>query len=258
MSDGPVQLALRELRTTYSDRTALAVMGAVGVVAGLAGPFNTFEMLNLPLRLIYWLAIAFGTYAAGLAGAVILGKAVLPHAQPQWLSIAIQGLGGAVPVTILVVAINLALLPVDRVHISDAAWLFPYCLAICTALMALMQLVLEPRLRVPDRTPQEVRPPLLDRLSHEMRGPLSHLSMSDHYVEVFTTRGKTMVLMRLADAIRETGDVPGLQIHRSHWVAKDAVKAIRRIEGKTMIETKTGALLPVSRTYLPAVRAALT
>jgi len=31
---------------------------------------------------------------------------------------------------------------------------------------------------------------------------------------------------------------------------------VRRVERRTMIETKTGALLPVSRTYLPAVRRA--
>lgn len=260
MSDGPVQLALRELRATFSDRAALAVIGAVGVVAGLAGPFNTFEMLGLPLRMIYWLAIAYGTYAVGLAGAVGFSKMVLPSNQPRWLSICLQGLGGSVPVTLLVVALNLAFLPADRVHFGDAVWLFPYCLAICTALMALMQLVLEPYFaaRSPNAELAEQRPPLLDRLPHEVRGPLSHLSMSDHYVEVFTSRGKAMVLMRMADAIKETGTVPGLQIHRSHWVAKDAVKAIRRVDGKTIIETKSGAMLPVSRPYLPAVRATLS
>ena len=258
MNGTPLQSALRELRATYTDRAALAVMGAVGAVAGIAGPFNTFEMLNLPLRLIYWLAIVYGTYGAGLFGAMVARRAMLPSGQPPWLGIAIMGLGGSVPVTALVVVLNLVFLPSPPVSVADAIWLYPYCLAICTALMALMQLVIEPYLsrRAKAAMPAAATPPILARIPPETRGPLSHLSMADHYVEVFTTRGNAMVLMRLADAIKETEGVPGLQIHRSHWVARDAVKAVRRVEHRTMIETKTGALLPVSRTYLPAVRRA--
>jgi DNA-binding LytR/AlgR family response regulator len=60
--------------------------------------------------------------------------------------------------------------------------------------------------------------------------------------------------MRLADAIRETGMVPGLQIHRSHWVAKDAVAKVHRSEGKLMLELRNGMRLPVSRSYLAAAR----
>jgi DNA-binding LytR/AlgR family response regulator len=65
-----------------------------------------------------------------------------------------------------------------------------------------------------------------------------------------------VVLMRLADAIRETGDVPGLQIHRSHWVATSAVVKAHRSEGKVTLELSNGMRLPVSRGYLPAVREA--
>lgn len=255
-----MQLALRELRATYTDRAALAVIGGVGIVAGLAGPFNTFDLLSLPLRLVYWLAIAYGTYGVGLVGAVVFSTAILPSGNPRWLTVLLQGLGGSVPVTVVVLALNLTFLPEGKVVWTDALWLFPYCFAICTALMGLMQLVLEPYFaaRMGDKSPSFDPPPLLERLPHEIRGPLSHLSMADHYVEVFTTRGKAMVLMRLADAVKETGGVPGFRIHRSHWVARDAIKAIRRVEGRTVIETKSGAVLPVSRSYLPAVRAGLS
>src|SRR5690606_41763012 len=100
-------------------------------------------------------------------------------------------------------------------------------------------------------------PPILDRLPRQVRGKLSHMSMADHYVEVFTDRGKALVLMRLADAIAETRGVPGLQIHRSHWVALDAVAAFKRLNGRPGGALKTGEILPVSRSYLAAVRAAV-
>ncbi len=259
VSDGPLQMALRELRATYTDRAALAIIGGVGLIAGLAGPFDTFETLSAPLRVIYWLAVAYGTYASGLVGAVLLSRLVLPSAKPAWTNVLLMGLGASLPVTLTVVALNLTFLSHQQMTTGFALWLYPYCLAICTALMALMQLVVEPYFasRMAPEGPAPVAPALLDRLPADIRGPLSHLSMADHYVEVFTARGKTMVLMRLADAIRETEGVPGLQIHRSHWVAREAVKGIRRIEGRTMVEMKSGALLPVSRSYLPMVRSTL-
>ncbi|WP_248307274.1 LytTR family DNA-binding domain-containing protein [Devosia sp. 1635] len=254
----PLQFALRELRMTYTDRAALSIMGAVGMVAGFAGPFSTFEVLNLPLRLIYWLAIAYCTYGAGLLGAIALSHAVLPARKPYGWSIVVQGLGASVPVTLVVVLLNLELLPDQRSPLSDALWLYPYCLAICTALLALMQVVRSTNTTTAEVDPTVSAGPLLiERLPHELRGPILHLSMADHYVEVFTARGKALLLMRLADAIRETDGVPGLQIHRSHWVAKDAVRAIRRVNGKTMVETTAGNLLPISRSYLPSVRATL-
>jgi hypothetical protein len=257
VDDRPLQLALRELRDTYKDRGALAVIGAVGLVAGLAGPFGTFEALGTPLRIVYWLAVAYATYGAGLVGAVFVSRLVLPAAKPDWANVLLMGFGASVPVTLVVVALNLTLIPDQPVSARFVLWLYPYCLAICIALMALMQLVLEPYFARRAEPASAISPPLLDRLPHDIRGALSHLSMADHYVEVFTVKGKAMVLMRMADAIRETEGVPGLQVHRSHWVAKDAVKAIRRVDGKTMIETKSGALLPVSRSFLPAVRAGL-
>ncbi len=80
--------------------------------------------------------------------------------------------------------------------------------------------------------------------------------MQDHYVDVRTDKGGTLVLMRLADAIAETEGVAGLQIHRSHWVALEGIeKAVRR-DGRLLLRMRDGTELPVSRTFAPAVREA--
>ena len=99
-------------------------------------------------------------------------------------------------------------------------------------------------------------PPILERVPLLQRGRLLALVVEDHYVDIVTDKGKTLVLMRLADAIREAGAVTGLQIHRSHWVARDAVVKVHRSEGKLSLELSNGLKLPVSRGYLPAVKAA--
>ena len=98
--------------------------------------------------------------------------------------------------------------------------------------------------------------PILERVPLPQRGRLLALSVEDHYVDIITDRGKTLVLMRLADAMRETGDMPGLQIHRSHWVARDAVARAHRSDGKLVLELTNGLRLPVSRGYLAQVREA--
>jgi DNA-binding LytR/AlgR family response regulator len=97
-------------------------------------------------------------------------------------------------------------------------------------------------------------PPILERVPLPQRGALLALIVEDHYVDIVTERGKTLVLMRLADAIRETTGVPGLQIHRSHWVACAAVVKAHRSDGKVVLELSNGLRLPVSRGYLPAAR----
>lgn len=80
--------------------------------------------------------------------------------------------------------------------------------------------------------------------------------MADHYVDVTTDQGHALVLTRLSDAMRETAPIQGLQVHRSHWVALDAVRRTTRQAGKPMLELENGTLVPVSRSFLPAARAA--
>jgi len=65
-----------------------------------------------------------------------------------------------------------------------------------------------------------------------------------------------MVLMRLSDAMKETGDLPGAQVHRSHWVAFSAVRAARRDGDRAILTLTSGVEIPVSRANLPKVKEA--
>ena len=102
----------------------------------------------------------------------------------------------------------------------------------------------------------QAEPALLDRLPRQQRGRLIHIAVSDHYVDVTTDKGTTLVLMRLSDAMRETAPVAGMQVHRSHWVALDAVRHGIRQGGKPVLELENGILVPVSRSFIEAVKAA--
>ena len=62
--------------------------------------------------------------------------------------------------------------------------------------------------------------------------------------------------MRLADALVELEGLEGAQVHRSWWVARDAIEGAMRGNGRATLKLRNGAVAPVSRTYARALRAA--
>ena len=95
---------------------------------------------------------------------------------------------------------------------------------------------------------------LLARLSERSRGELLHLRMQDHYVEVHTAAGRELLLLRFRDALREVESVNGLQVHRSHWVARKAVAGVERRGGRIALRLVNGSRVPVSRSFAPELR----
>lgn len=94
-----------------------------------------------------------------------------------------------------------------------------------------------------------------DRLPVKFRAAQVYaVSAEDHYLRVHTSAGETMVLMRLADAVRELAALEGQQTHRSWWVAKQGLADVARGDGKVTLKLKSGAEAPVSRTYQKAVK----
>jgi len=102
---------------------------------------------------------------------------------------------------------------------------------------------------------RHARTPFLDRLPPRRRGRVIRLSSSDHYVRVVTERGATDVLIRFADAIAELDGVDELRVHRSHWVAADAVMHLRRDRDRLFLVLRDGSEVPVSRRYRAEVAA---
>ena len=86
------------------------------------------------------------------------------------------------------------------------------------------------------------------------RADIYALTAEDHYLRVHTSAGDALILMRLYDAIRELDGIEGSQTHRSWWVAKDAVADAARGGGKAALTLKNGLCVPVSRSYVKALK----
>jgi DNA-binding LytR/AlgR family response regulator len=82
------------------------------------------------------------------------------------------------------------------------------------------------------------------------------LSAEDHYVRVVTDHGNALIRYRFSDALSEVRGLPGIQVHRSHWVAVRAIERVRS-SGKTYcLVLKDGSEFPVSRTNVGVLREA--
>ncbi len=107
---------------------------------------------------------------------------------------------------------------------------------------------------------QEPVPPQSPRLSARLPLRLQHaaihaLEAEDHYLRVHTDTGSELILLRLSDAIPELDGLDGTQCHRSWWVARRAVADVIKRGGRATLRLDSGIEVPVSRTYLPALRA---
>ena len=111
----------------------------------------------------------------------------------------------------------------------------------------------------PPEEDDDVDPPAtrLTRFHEQLPDTVSrdvvHLRMRDHYVEVHTTGGSCLVLMRFADAIAELG-TEGMRVHRSYWAAHRHVVGIVRRRDRALLRVTGDHLLPVSRSRLAAVQ----
>lgn len=90
----------------------------------------------------------------------------------------------------------------------------------------------------------------IDRLPMHIRGDILCLQVEDHYIRVHGRSGSAMVLMRFTDALRGIDHLPGTQVHRSWWVATDAVTGLRRTGRTAQLTLSNGTSVPVSQPYL--------
>lgn len=256
VSGEPMRLALREWRALYLDRRALGLMAIVGAMIGLVGPFGTAQAMPLAGRLAYWTAIVFLTFGVGAAAVLALPRLTPLARLPTAAGRILAGLAAGPAIAGVVVLLNLAALPEAAGAAPGFLRLSLECALIAAGVTAAISLVTpRPSSTVGTGAPA-AGPAIMRRLPIERRGRLVRLSVQDHYVEVHTERGMHLVLMRLADAVDEAEGVPGLRVHRSHWVALDSIAEARREEGRVSLVLRDGTVVPVSRANVAALREA--
>jgi hypothetical protein len=103
------------------------------------------------------------------------------------------------------------------------------------------------------RGEREVELAWIGRVKPEIGRKLRWLKAEGHYVQVRTSLGCDLIHYRLSDAVDQLGHL-GLQVHRSYWVAYDAIReeGVRFDAGS--IRFADGEEVPVGPSYLMKVR----
>jgi DNA-binding LytR/AlgR family response regulator len=254
VTDCPPPSALREIRHHLRQPLVLAGLAGTTLILAISGPFRTLDLMARLPRLAYWAAVVFGTYAIGTSVVTCLHVRTRYARLQPFARVALGALALGTAVWVALVALDTATGLGDATALRALAEQLGIAIIVSGVVLTLREVALADAQADATATPRA--PAILDRLPLDGHGALLALSAEDHDVRVVTRTGETLVLMRLADAMRETGDVPGLQVHRSHWVARNAVRAVWRSGEGALLTLVTGRELPASRRFIPALRQA--
>jgi hypothetical protein len=217
------------------------------------GPFNTV-FGGMVAKLLYWESVLIlGTVFGLLTSATLKGLASTKRRRP-FLMAALGGLVMTPPTTVMVWAAS-------RIAFGSGApmSLLPFGLPvlIVSVAMSLVNALGEERpLEATPPAPEARAPKFLERLPANLRGADIHaVKAEDHYLRVLTSKGSDLILMRLSDAVLELEGLEGARIHRSWWVARAAVGAVSKVDGRKILQLPGGVEAPVSRTFARSLRA---
>ena len=253
----------------------LLVFIAFPVVMAIVGPFGTYSEMSFAERLLYWTILCVGIGMLMVTVMLFVMKDPSRHGPGMAARIVLGSMLAAVPGSALVVLMYELMrdVPMDlSIPRLALLWAEVTFVGIVVSFVEVARArsmggitAPEDGVKVPDEPgnaePATVVPVTLlnDRLPKSFGRPadIISLSMQDHYVEITCTTGVDLQLMRLGDAIAELDGLDGLRIHRSHWVARAHLVDLRKDGHRCWAELSDGRELPVSQTYLDAVRASL-
>ncbi|MCX7644290.1 MAG: LytTR family transcriptional regulator [Rhodobacteraceae bacterium] len=227
----------------------------LAVLFAVSGAFGSGAQLAPLPRLAFWLAVIGASLGLGVFLRVAV-QALRPGTGYLPASLVASGIGGGILGQILPpLLIRLDLKPPSTVLTERAeTTLVIIFLGSSFAILRYLLRLEAPRIDPPAAAPPP-RPRLLNRLPGEIAGEILHLSVRNHYVEVATEAGTGRLLMRFTDALAELEGADGLRVHRSHWVARQAVESVERCNGRAYLRLRNGRLVPVSRPYRDALDA---
>ena len=264
----------KDLRAELQARDLPLILGGLSTAVAISGPFGSYAVLSMGQRFVFWFPVLVGTAICFFAFRVWAMRRFASQRR-LWPSV-LQAMVFALLVTpVFGMVFGVFFGPyfgtlAGWAEIAALVWLTSLGLCfvrhpanpghLATDLPLRVTAPLADRradAAVPDQIPSSLAdaPRLIDRLPADKRGAILRLEVQDHYVLVTTAKGSSTVLMRLSDAMAETAPVEGAQVHRSFWVAWEAVVQAEQVKGRWYLSMRDGALVPVSRVNVTKLEA---
>jgi hypothetical protein len=229
---------------------ALTFAAALGVLLGLLGPFGSYLNDDASMRVAHFTAMSLlgvGTLGVIIPLAVRIGWRI---GLPTLFSVVVAGALWALPLAAASALLARTWWPAETAGVRPIEW-YGQSLLIGSCALILWYLIERIRIGQVGPTPQA---PARDDRATPFSGEVLCLQMEDHFVRVHRPGGSTLELMTMQDAIARYGTAPGLQIHRSWWVAESAWRAAERDGRNWRLRLANGITAPVARNRVAAVR----
>ncbi|ASW07140.1 LytTR family DNA-binding domain-containing protein [Rhizobium sp. 11515TR] len=264
-----LQSTLRELQVIQRSPRFWATFVTIVLIFALTGPYGTLDRLMPVTRLGYWLVLHAMAWSIAIVFSIVAEILLRGQIASMFARMMIGSITAALPIGFGIGLVDFAFfgtLPTVAGSLHQSLGSIPLCVLFCIlAYMTMHRQIaiaaggteFEERKTgsvATEHQPPASQPPILSRLKPENRGALIRLTVRDHYTEVVTSRGRELILLRFGDALAETGNIEGIRLHRSHWVAADHVSGLKRDNGKLFVVARDGIEMPVSRSYAEAVR----
>jgi len=233
----------------------LAITTIFGLVLGFLGPFGSYRMPAVS-RFIYWVILFNIGYFAYFVAHRLTYWYFQNRAVHPYILFVIPTLVASIPLSLLVGFATQFLLdkPVSIFMIS--LYVMPQVIILGIVIDTIMRLILRKHEEPIPHSIDKAGQVFINRLPTNIGDKLICFVMEDHYLVVYTDKGSHMMLMRMKDALIELNDYPGMQVHRSYWVALDAVVTVKKEARKTILTMTNNIKIPVSRKYLAAIKQA--
>lgn len=253
---------------------SLMLLWLLGSVAlGLLGPYGTWVLLPFVWRLAFWAGILIAALTVA-EGAAFLARVILP--QRPYLGLLVEGGLTALILGPMIWSLCCVLPHADPALVPPPGkiMLAVFALWLCVVLLRGLprsapmpvatpvnrsDVVTIPRngptIALQRAAAATIRPAFLERSDLHLPGAVMRVSADDHYLVIQTTHGTGRIIMRFRDALPDLADLPGCRIHRSHWVATDAMLRVRAEGRRHVMDLIDGSSLPVSQAYLGPLRA---
>jgi hypothetical protein len=267
MSDtpGPTPSLFGTPREWAKDLTTATVVGAF---LGVIGPFGSFYGGGLEIRVVYWIAnLWIGFIVISLSVRLSL-RAASRFDLPVPFVLAIGVAIGCLPLGLVIGLFSAAFWPGNHGRLSSFYVWYGQTLVISEPFSFAFYFVREREWKAAVAKPSAPASPavetlveqrgadFLNRLPPRLGRDLLCLQMEDHYVRAHTATTSDLILIPLKDAIAELGDTPGMQVHRSWWVARSAVAEPVANGRNLSLRLINGLEVPVSRASVAKLKLA--
>lgn len=251
--------AMRDTLSYILSPIALFAFFAAGTLTTLTGPFGTYLSMGMLERAAYWYTL--------IAASIVLSLTIRRMIDLKFKGRTFLFRAGSTTVlftlafTPCIIGMNYVVLGVGATEVMPIWKMYLVVISVPLTVNPLVYLVLklsgaEPNTAVIATESILQRPRIFERLSEDLGEELIRMSVQDHFVHFYLAEGSEKLRMRFADAMTEVEGVAGLRVHRSHWVAQDAVAGHAQDGAKIVLKLRDGSIVPVSRNYRADVEAA--